>query len=159
MLKGISALLAAAVKGTTTNDNAAAGSLGEFITSTIATPGSTLATATPINITSISCTAGDWDISMVADYAYTGTTVTDIRAGPSLTTGTLPTQPGGGGLGTDSLAVDSSNFVTITDVQTISSGPVRLSIAATTTVFMVAQATFSIGTVTVFGTIRARRVR
>ena len=159
MLKGISALLAAVVKGTTTNDNAAAGSLGEFVTATVATPGSTLTTGTPLNITSMSCTAGDWDISMVADYAFTGTTVTDIRAGPSLTTGTLPTQPGGAGLGTDALAVDSSNFVTITDTQTISSGPIRLSISATTTVFMVAQATFSIGTVTVFGTIRARRVR
>lgn len=147
------------VKGTTTNDNAAAGVVGEFITATVATPGSALTTATPLTITSISLTAGDWDVASVIDFLYTGATVTDIRSGPSLTTNVLPTQAGGGGLGTDALAIDPSNFATISDVQTLDSGPVRVSIAGTTTVFLVAQATFSVGTVSAFGTIRARRIR
>jgi hypothetical protein len=145
--------------GTGTNDNAAAGYVGEFVTATVATPGSGLTTATPLNVTNISLTAGDWDIWTCIDYLYTAATVTDIRGGPSLTTITLPTQAGGSGLGTDGLAICPANFVTISDTQTLDSGPVRLSIAATTTVFLVAQATFSAGTVSAFGTIRARRVR
>jgi hypothetical protein len=147
------------IVGTTTNNNANAGSVGEFITATVATPGSGLTTATPLNVTSISLTAGDWDVASVIDFLYTGATVTDIRGGPSLTTATLPTQAGGSGLGTDALAIDPSNFVTVGDTQTLDSGPVRVLISATTTVFLVAQATFSAGTVSAFGTIRARRVR
>jgi hypothetical protein len=38
-------------------------------------------------------------------------------------------------------------------------GPVRLSIAATTTVFLVAQCTFTVSTLSAYGTIRARRMR
>ena len=150
---------AAQVVGTTTNDNAAAGRIGEFITATVATPGSGLTTATPLTIATISLTAGDWDVWSVIDYLYTGATVTDIRGGPSPTTNVLPTQAGGSGFGTDGLAIDPSNFVTISDTQTLDSGPIRVSIAATTSVFLVAQASFSAGTVSAFGTVSARRMR
>jgi hypothetical protein len=37
--------------------------------------------------------------------------------------------------------------------------PVRISVSANTVVYQVAQGTFSISTMTAFGTIRARRVR
>jgi hypothetical protein len=150
---------AAQVVGTTTNDNAAAGRIGEFITATVATPGGALTTATPANVTSIALTAGDWDVWSVLDFLYTGATLTDIRGGPSPTTATLPTQAGGSGFGTDGLAIDPSNFTTITDTQTLDSGPIRVSLASPATAFLVAQATFSVGTVSAFGTISARRAR
>jgi hypothetical protein len=156
----ISPLGGGATTGVQTNSNASPGAVGEIITATLVVGSAVaLTTATPANVTSIALTAGDWDVSGQIDFNLTGTTVTDMRGGPSLTSATLPTQPGGAGLGTDPLAIDPSNFATITDVQTLDSGPVRLSIAATTTVFLVASATFSVGTVGAFGTIRARRMR
>jgi hypothetical protein len=49
--------------GTATNDSAAAGDVGEYVSSVIATGSATsFTTATAKNITSISPTAGDWDV-------------------------------------------------------------------------------------------------
>ena len=144
---------------TQTNDSAPTGAVGEFVTATVATPGSALTTATPLNVTSVPLTAGDWDVSASIDYLYTAATVTDSRGGPSLNSATLPTQAGGAGLGTDALVIDAANFVTISDTESLIIPPVRVSVAVTTTVFLVAQCTFSVGTVSAFGTIRARRPR
>ena len=53
--------------GTQTNDNALAGQVGEYIVSTIASPGVSLTNASNANITSISLSPGDWDVTgMVA---------------------------------------------------------------------------------------------
>jgi hypothetical protein len=38
-------------------------------------------------------------------------------------------------------------------------GPVRVSLSATTTIFLVASDTFTVSTMSAYGTIRARRVR
>ena len=153
------------VIGTGTNDNAAAGIVGEFITATVAVGGAVaLVTATANTVTSITLTPGDWDMSATIDYNLTGATVTDFRGGPSLNAA-LPPQIGGtigtGTLGTDSLAINPSNFATITDVLTLQIPPVRLQVlnAASAIVNLIAQATFSVGTVSAFGTIRARRMR
>lgn len=148
------------VVGVTTNSNAAAGLVGEFITATVAVGAAVgLTTATPANVGSISLTPGDWDVNGVVGFNLTGATATLFQSGPSLTTAVLPTQPGGSGLGTDALASDPSTLVTATGVFTIGGNYVRISLAATTTIFLVASATFSAGTAAAFGTIRARRVR
>lgn len=148
------------ILGTATNDNAGAGSVGEFVTATVVAGSAvSLTTATSANVTSISLTAGDWDISSFVDYVLTGATATLLQSGASLTTAVLPTQAGGSGLGTDALATDPNVKTTLTGTEQQDGGPVRLSISATTTVFLVAQATFSVGTVTAYGTIRARRAR
>lgn len=160
-LKSLALTAARAILGTTTNDSASAGFIGEFITSTVATPGATLTSPTPSNVTSISLTAGDWDVSGVVDFAFAGTTsYTQVQAGISLTTATLAGQAGGGGLGTD----PNSSFATPAQVPTalpftVEVNTVRISLSATTTVFLVAQATFTVAGLTAFGTIRARRVR
>jgi hypothetical protein len=152
----------AALLGTGTNDNAAAGHLGEYITSTVAAGGAVaLATGATSNVTSIVLTAGDWDVSGVVDYTFGATTsYTSIQAGISLTSATLAGQAGGGGLGTD----PNSAFATPAQVPTalpfsLEAGPVRVSIAATTTVYLVTNAVFTVSTLSAFGTIRARRVR
>lgn len=156
------AVPSSAVRGTSTNDNAPAGAIGEFITSTVAAGSAVaLTTATTANVTSISLTAGDWDVTGVVDYTFAATTsYTQLTAGISLTSATLATQAGGGGLGTD----PNSAFATPAQVPTalafsLEINPVRVSIAATTTVFMVTNCTFTVAALSAFGTIRARRVR
>ena len=153
-------VLAAAVTGTATNNNALAGQVGEFVTATVPIGSAiSLTTATSVNITSISLTAGDWDVTGLLNFNLTGATGTLFQSGPSLTTGVLPTQPGGAGLGTDALAILPIPVTGLTGDLTQIAGKVRVSIAATTTVFLVAQATFTVGTCTGFGTLRARRIR
>ena len=120
-----------------------------------------LTTVTTANVTSISLTAGDWDVSGVVDYTFGATTsYTQLQAGISLTSATLAGQAGGGGLGTD----PNVQFATPAQVPTalpyaLDIPLTRVSLAATTTVFLVTQATFTVSTLTAFGTIRARRVR
>jgi len=151
---------ARAVVGTATNDNAATGNVGQVITATVASGSAiSLSNATGANITSISLTAGDWDVSGQVDFVMTGATSTLQQMGISLTTNTLPSQPGGSGLGTDPLRSSLLQTTTITGTMDLSAGPVRVSLSATTTVYLVAQVAFSAGTVTGYGTIRARRMR
>lgn len=158
----LGAFLSSLVRGTSTNDNAPAGSLGEFITATVASGSAVaLTTATTANITSISLTAGDWDVEGIIDLTFAATTsYTQLTGGLSLTSATLATQAGGGGLGTD----PNTAFATPAQVPTalafsLETGMVRCSFAATTTVFLVANCTFTVAALSAFGTIRARRMR
>lgn len=150
------------VLGTTTNNNAPAGYIGEIQTATVAVGSAqALTTATPLNNTSLSLTAGDWDVSGTADFIpAASTSITLLQAGLGTTTATFLTQAGGGGVGPDpsalfaqAAAVPGANVITL-DV-----GPVRVSLAASATIFFVAQATFTVAALSVYGTLRARRVR
>lgn len=139
-------------KGTATNDSAAAGDIGEVITAQtlIGTPVS-LTTATVADIASISLTAGDWDVNGAVDFILTGATTTDWTLGISATTATLGAQD------TYSkapivLTVHTDNYADVTPT-------VRISLAATTTIYLVASAAFSAGTVDAAGRITARRMR
>lgn len=152
--------LSGPITGVATNSNASAGQVGEVITATVASGSSvSLSNGAGTNIASISLTAGDWDVSGQIDFILAGVTATLFQSGISLTSATLPTQPGGGGLGTDGLA----NVPLLTTVLSATygqpCGPVRVSVASTTTVFLVADGTFSVGTLTAYGTIYARRMR
>ena len=145
----------AGIVGTTTNDNANAGSVGEYISS--ASTATALTTATSANIASASLTAGDWDVQCEATYnAAAATTVTLAAVGVSTTSATLPASNSGarakilatfGGSGGTSSTVELPTPVT------------RLSLSATTTAFCVTNAGFSGGTLNSDGFIRARRVR
>lgn len=146
--------------GTTTNDSAKLGYVGEFVTATLAVGSAiSLSTNAGANIVSLSLTAGDWDLSGVVNFNQASLTATSFQSGASITSNTLPTQPGGSGLGTDSLSRFSVPVALLTGVLSQQCGPVKLLIAATTTVYLVAQAAFSLGNVTAFGTLRARRIR
>lgn len=137
------------IVGTTTNNNANAGSVGEYISNS--TAGTSLTAGTTANCTSASLTAGDWDVTAVVRFNPAGTTTINFEyAGINTTSATL------GALGT---------FVLNTNTFTTGSGSytqapiVRVSLASTTTVFAVAQASFAASTMTCDGFIRARRVR
>lgn len=139
--------------GTTTNNDAAALSVGEETKSTIV-QGSAVAltSATTANITSIALTAGDWDVygHLVANPAAS-TTTSKIAVGIGSTTASMPALDTAGSiLYTSALA---SNQLTL-DI-----GPVRFSLASPTTIFLIANITFAVSTLGGYGTIRARRVR
>ena len=136
------------IVGTTTNNNANAGSVGEYVTATGSSTAMT--TGTNTNLTSISLTAGDWDVETSVQLAPAASTVlSSWIAGPSATSATFGT------LG----SFVSLAFTTTGSGQIFASPVVRLSLASTTTVFCVAVANFTAGTLNGTGFIRARRVR
>src|SRR5215469_14973398 len=75
--------------GTATNDNAAAGNVGEFVISTVARGSAVpLSTGTAANMTSVSLTAGDWDCTALMLFANTAATLTNLQAGINTTSAT-----------------------------------------------------------------------
>ena len=139
------------IVGTTTNNNANAGSVGEFVTATAAAGSVSLTSGTGTNVTSISLTAGDWDVSGVVQVNPAGTTTSNaLLTGISTTSGSL------GGLG--NLSQLQVSFVTGGTLD-LATPVVRLSLASTTPVFLTVQFNFSVSTATAGGVIRARRVR
>lgn len=147
----VSVAAAGQIPGTATNDNASAGNVGEFTSSTVATPGTSLSTGTTANVTSMTLTAGDWDVTGVVDYvANAATIVTALRQGSSSTSATLGAQDT---FSTDDIGAtvgsDPANVIPTT----------RFSLAGSTTVYLVAKADFSVNTLSGYGTLRARRAR
>jgi len=141
--------------GTATNDSASAGNLGEYVSSTVlAGSAVALTTSTAADLTSISLTAGDWDVSGAVFFQPGGATVTTLILGwASASSATLPTAPNSGAenLWSGSSAAgnaNSSNF-----------GPGRFSLSGTTTIYLSTYASFTGGTNSAYGIIRARRVR
>lgn len=141
--------------GTGAADNAAAGNIGEYSESEVLVGSAvSLTTATPANVTSLSLTAGDWDVwATVAFSLNAATTLSLIAGGINTTTGTLPTAPGKG-----AYAIQQLTF-TPGVTQAMSVGQRRISIAGTTTIYLVAQADFAVNTCAAYGILAARRVR
>lgn len=135
------------IVGTTTNDNAGAGKVGELISSVIASgsPVSFTSTVTK-DLTSISLTAGDWDVS--GNIYFSATTVLAANVWISATSATLPDTSlralVATTAGASALSVCAPYF--------------RASLSGTTTIYISGDAT-STGTLTGVGGIYARRVR
>ena len=146
------------IAGTGAADSAQAGSVGEVITQTVATGASiSLTSVTSANVTSISLTAGDWDVwGSVAFTLASTTTMGYLSGGINTTSATLPLNNAGvctrAGAGTNA-TID----VTVDSVLTVM--PVRINVSTTTTVFLVARAKFGTSTCKAYGTIYARRRR
>src|SRR4051812_46757624 len=85
----IAALNSGLYPGTTTNDSATAGNIGELLS---ATSSQALTNTTSVNVTSVSLTAGDWELSGFIQFSGAGATVTtDVQGSLSTTTATLNT--------------------------------------------------------------------
>ncbi len=136
-------------------------SIGEFRSSTVPV-GSAVALSTTVvsNMTSLLLTAGDWDCNVQTNFNATSATITSVSMGPSPTSATIATQAANGIIGTDALVVSPLGTTTTTGNYTLGNIDVRIVVPAgtTATIYATAVATFSAGTVSVFGTIRARRV-
>lgn len=144
------------IVGTTTNNNANAGSVGEFVSNTVLVGSAVPLTANvQANVLSISLTAGDWDVwATLGTNGGASTTVQNIQAAVSTVTGTFPTPPNGGAylFDTTPRAIGAtSNLYPV--------GTIRISLAATTNVFLVTQVGFAASTMSAYGFIGARRRR
>jgi hypothetical protein len=134
-----------------TNSNAAGGVVGEYLTNS--TSGTSVTSGTPVNATSISLTAGDWDVQCEVITIPAGSTVVTQRgAAISTTSATLPSSISGA----YSVLVYSSPAG---QAESFSSPVFRESLSTTTTVYCVAPVNFTTSTLTVNGFIRARRPR
>lgn len=141
-----------AIKGTTTNDNAAAGNVGEAVRG-YASGVSVATNNTWQNCTSISLTAGDWDVSGLMVFGNNGATATEVFSAISINSGTTTTDHVQGdnvANGINPTAAYNSSLA-IPDY--------RLSLSSTTTVYLKGRATFSAGNPEMYGRISARRVR
>ncbi len=144
------------IVGTTTNDSAAAGSVGQIIESNVASGSAvSLVNSTGKTITSISLTAGDWDVwGNVGVIQAASTTLSFMEAAIGPTDNTVPAAPNGGAFMTLSLT-----FATGATSQVFPVGMTRISVASTTTYYLVVRAAFAASTATAYGYIGARRVR
>lgn len=142
------------IHGTTTNDSAAAGYKGEYIESDVPTGSAVTLTSsgTTYNITHVSLTAGDWDVSGVVISKPAGSTTTSaFQVWTSVTT-TDPSPDE-----TDGMSIYGSTGTGVATGGT--TGTVRYSLSTTTSVYLSCNATFGASTMAAFGLLRARRVR
>lgn len=136
--------------GTATNNSANAGSVGELMTNSV---GKTALTPTiSINVGQLSLTAGDWEVYLLVRFDGAGSTITtNTHIGINTVSATLP-----------SFTLGQSNQWrgSTTDlIDTRIAGPLRVSLASTTTYYGVANATFSVAGLNASGQLRARRTR
>lgn len=148
------------IVGTATNDNASAGHVGEYVSSTVSeTGGVSLTNGVAINITSISLSAGDWDVwgSITVDQGSGNNGNLINLAGTISNTSGYIVDYSQGVLGT---CLDSSTKSgAMRAVFNLSTA--RFSLSATTTIYLVARANYANTSLpgTGLGTIAARRVR
>lgn len=137
------------IKGTTTNDSPAAGSVGEVITNS--TSGTALSSGVSNNCTSASLTAGQWSVSGVVEFvAAAGTTYASIAAGVSTTSVTF------GSIGTFQQLL---NTFTAGTNQYLAAPATTVKLASTSTIFLVGNSGFGTSTMTCSGFISAVRIR
>lgn len=143
-------------RGTTTNDDAIAGNIGEYKESIVAIGSHvSLTTATTANVTSLSLTSGDWDVEGLVSFDGGGTTnVTRFVGGSSSVSATLGSQGAH-----FVMFYGSSGIVPFAEQPSWPIPVLRYSLGTTTTIFLVVQCTFTVSTAFAFGVIRARRIR
>ncbi|HEX4045443.1 MAG TPA: hypothetical protein VHZ76_07255 [Gammaproteobacteria bacterium] len=137
------------IVGTTTNNNTTAGDVGEFVSSVIPLASAvSAANGTWINVTSISLTAGDWDVWGNVTISNNSTGLTAGSAWTSIVSATQPD-------------ISLISFISVITASTLGQNApnLRYSLASTTTIFLSAEAFFSAGTSTACGGIYARRRR
>ena len=142
------------IVGVTTNSNATAGSLGEYV-EVILSSGSavSMTSGSTINVTSMSLTAGDWDVYGVFAGNSNGNVIGYWRAGSSTTSGAFTTDK----VSQLSPVVASAAPVFAADY-IIPVPENRVNVSTATTVYLVANSS-SGGTTLVYGSLMARRIR
>lgn len=148
-------LSVAIIPGVTTNSSAPTGYIGEYVESTVALGSAvSLATGVMANVTSISLTAGDWDVSgVVLMDSGAGTNITRVTAGTSSTSATADITKGYYSHVHSGYVHGGGQF------RAMPLNTSRFSLSGTTTIYLVALANFTVSTCTAYGTISARRVR
>jgi len=140
------------IVGVTNASNAASGSVGEYIESVVLTGSAvSLTNMTNANITTISLTAGDWDVwGLVAFNAGASTLYSSLAASVSVTSATFGQSVNISYLPAYASPIAAGNLPT---------GQIRVNVNTTTTVYLIGFAGFSVSTMSAYGFIAARRVR
>ncbi len=148
-------ITAGQIAGTATSDDAAAGKVGEYIVSSVSAvnfPASSIMG----DLTSISLTAGDWDVRINASVTGLSTTsVSGVFIGASVTAGNSFT--GLNAQTSEEWAPSSAATNVFTFPMFLSS--IRLSLSATTTIYLKYYGTYTGTAPKLAGCISARRIR
>jgi len=142
-------------KGTTTNDSAATGYIGEYKEASVTTASLVSATGTDqaVSVTSLLLSSGDWDVAGLVVNAPNGSTQSEFGGWISLSDGNSFSNillPGG----------HVSRLVTSAAVSVMASIPsFRVSLDDSTTIYLKAYSAYSAGTPKFAGYITARRAR
>ncbi len=152
------------ITGTATNDTATAGDIGETLSiSRVLSNQLGLTSNTAANVcttTSITLTAGDWDVRAFGHLNLAGTTTSsDFQLAVSLTSATLPAG--------DTTGVPTGGEVIVRDNANIATGSLtslvrpsfRVSVSGSTSIYLVAKCIFSVSTASISGFLEARRMR
>lgn len=153
-------IVSGGIVGTTTNNNAASGNVGEYVSSSVASGSAvSLTTNVDANVTSISLTAGDWDVQgNVCFTANNSTSFTNFYGWISTTSATMPTRPNSGAISAVVVPATVPASGGSAD-PSLAVSRIRLSLSGTTTVYLSAKANFTVSTTGAYGFIGARRVR
>lgn len=145
------------IVGVTDASNATAGNVGEVISGKVlAASAISLTTATPANVTSISLTAGDWDVTGIVIFvAAATTTISAIASGINTTSATFVTDTSDNGYPYTNI----SATLTTASTNRLGIPRWRINVNSTTTVYLIGQASFATSTMTAYGSIVARRMR
>lgn len=136
---------------------ASAGYVGERITASQSTYTNYTTTATYQAITSITLTAGDWDISAFMTYSSNSATIT--AAANSIFVISTTTASASGAVEGKNIAYIPQAALLGTSKFSESISPYQVNPSSTTTYYLNTQATFTIGNPQFVGTIRAVRIR
>lgn len=131
--------------GTINRDPTGDVAVGEYVESVVTGGGAVaLTSGTSANVTSISLTAGDWDVDGTV---VTNANVTSLQGAVNTVSATLPATGTAGSV---------RLIASLSGTNVLPTGTRRLSLSATTTVYLVVNAAFT-GSVSAYGSIRARR--
>lgn len=138
--------------GASDGNSAAVGVVGQYVNAVVESGSAVpLVSTITANVASVSLTAGDWDVSGVVNFAFTIVTATRFHVGTTTTITTL------GPAGT--FVSKPLSFAGLSDTYSEIAPVSRYSFSNTATVYLVADAAFSSGSISAYGTIRARRIR
>lgn len=139
--------------GTTTNDNATRGTIGEYISSNSLTYTNFGASGAYGDLVNVVLSSGDWDISECIDSSANGGTITELLIGISTNATT----------GSTNLTAGDTLLETIIPTSSVDGGGcltnVRQSLAAGTTVYFKIRSSYSVNQPKGTGRISARRLR
>jgi hypothetical protein len=140
------------IRGTSDDDDACSGCIGEYQESIISNQ-SVGASAQYSDITSISLTSGDWDADVCVAFTPNGATITENGFGVTPYSGN-----DGTGLLTAHNTIQLTNATsTLNSAGCISN--VRFSLSATTTIYAKQYLVYTVATPKVYSRLSARRVR
>ena len=140
-------------QGVVDGSDAAAGRVGEFMSSTVGAPGLAISNNVQANVTSLALSAGDWDVRGEVWFRLGTGTTGSVEAGISTVSASLPNDPGSGSRATQTFVHQASSG------QVLALAPCRISLAAPATVYLVALCGYTADTTSAYGRLEARRVR